>query len=112
MTMDPAPMVYNQGRATCSGNFLLLRVGQPDVPTLVVTDRTLSVEENGDAVLAQTAIGVARDHVPALAAGDFSDVPSPTTTVTGSGALLAKNAVLHISLSTLKTWVAGKIATA
>jgi hypothetical protein len=101
-------MVYDQGRATCSGNFVLLRVGQPDVPTLVVTDRTLSVEENGDAVLAQTAIGVARDHVPALAAGNLSHIPSPATTMTDSGALLAKNDVLHISLSTLKTRAAGK----
>jgi hypothetical protein len=70
------------------------------------------MEENGGAVFAQASIGVAGDHVAAGATRDFPDVPSPTATVTGSGALLVKNAVVHNFLSTPKTRVAGKIATA
>jgi hypothetical protein len=70
-----------------------------DVPTVHVAGCTLAVEENGDAVFAQTPIGVARDHEATVATGNSSDVPSPTATVTGSGALLVKNVVVHISLS-------------
>jgi hypothetical protein len=99
MTMGPALMVYNQERATCSGNISCRHAGQPDVPTLHVAGRNLAVEEKGDAFFAQTTIRVASDHEATVATGNFSDVPSPTATVTGSGALLVKNAVVHISLS-------------
>jgi len=57
------------------------------------------VEENGDTVIAQSPIGVAGKHVAAVATPNFSDVPSPTATVTRSRALLVKDAVVHISLS-------------
>jgi hypothetical protein len=99
MTVGPSAMIYDHWSVTCSGNVSSRRAGQPDVPTVHVAGCTLAVEENGDAVFAQTPIGVARDHEATVATGNFSDVPSPTATVTGSGALLVKNAVVHISLS-------------
>jgi len=99
MTMGPSAMIYDHESATCSGNFSRRHTGQPDVPTVHVAGCTLAVEENGDAVFAQTPIGVAGEHEATFATGNFSDVPSPTATVTGSGALLVKNPVVHFSLS-------------
>jgi len=106
--MGPALVVYDHLSASPSGNASVLHEGQPDVPTVDVTKRALTVEENSDTVLAETAIRGAGEHVPAIASEDFSDVPSPTATMTGSGALPVKNAVVHISLSTLQTRVTGK----
>jgi hypothetical protein len=110
MSMGPALMAYDHLSATLSGNVPVLYDGQPDVPAVDITERALTVEKNGDTFLAQTPIGVSGDHVPAVAAGDLSDVSPPTATMTRSGTLLVKNAV-HISLSTLKTGVTGKLAT-
>ncbi len=64
-----------------------------------VTERGLTMEENGHAVLAQATAGIARNHVPAIATWDFPDDASPSAPMADSGALLVKDAGLHISLS-------------
>jgi hypothetical protein len=73
-----------------------------------ITNGRLTFEENGDAVFTQSRRVIADNHVSAIAARDFSDVPPPTATVAHSGALLVKNVVVHISLSTLSTESLGK----
>ncbi len=96
---------------TYSGNFPGVDDGQARVPAVHVTKRRLTLEQERRTFFAQTTMGGGGGHMAAIASGNLSDVPSPTALMTDSGALLVKNALVHISLSTPSLGVAGKIAT-
>jgi hypothetical protein len=74
-----------------------------------VSPRRLTVDEVGDALLAQTAIGTAGRGREANAGGDPADEARPSATVAHTGALFAQSAcVSHISLSAPKIGTAGR----
>src|SRR6185312_9145770 len=98
--MRAAPVVDDHGRA--SGHFAVGDHGQPHM-TRAVAVCGLPVEEHGDTVFAEAAVGLTRDQVAPIAPQDLADVPSPPTAMAHTMALLAKDArVSHFSLSTLK----------
>jgi hypothetical protein len=111
--MRPPLVSYDHEIATRSGNISVLHDGQPDVSQpMRVIEGGLTMKEHGDTVFTKAAVGGSRDQVPAVTAMDLADIPSPATAMAHSVVLLAKDAgVSHISLSTLETGAAGKIAT-
>jgi hypothetical protein len=52
MPMGPALMVYDHLALTLSGYVSVLHDRQPDVPTVCITKRALTMEENADALFA------------------------------------------------------------
>ena len=82
---------------------------QSGVRALLITDRGLTVKENDLAILAEASKVFGRSHVLALASRNLADHPSPSATVAHSGALLLKNADVHVSsLSTPRTGSLGR----
>jgi hypothetical protein len=71
---------------------------------MFIAEGEMTVKEDGDAVSAESAVGVTRDQVPAVASQELADVSSPAAAVTYPMTLFAQDAgVSHISLSTLKS---------
>jgi hypothetical protein len=69
----------------------------------------LTVEEHVDAVLAQTPKAAAGYEGAAATSTDRPDIPPPATAMAHAVTLSANNrAVSHISLSTRRSWAAGK----
>ncbi len=101
-------MVYNHWSVIPSGNFTGGNDAQTGVAAVLVTKRCLALEKESHTFFAQTTIGVPGGNVTAVASENLSDVPSPTAVVTNSGALFVKNAVVHVSLSTLNFGSLGK----
>ena len=113
MAMGPAlvPAAYHRP-APGSGDIPIPHDGQLHVsrpcPMGLAHDR-LSMEEDGDAVVAQEGKPTAADDVLTASPSDLADVPPPTTAVACPAALSANNPVVsHISLSTRRRWAAGK----
>jgi hypothetical protein len=101
MKVRSSLMIYDHGMP--SGNVSVLYNRQPDMAhAMRIGSGRLTMKKHGDAVFTETAVSVSGDQVTAVTTKDFADVPSPATTVTDAGALLAEDAVVsHFSLSTL-----------
>jgi hypothetical protein len=111
MQMRQPPVSYDHEIVVRSSNILVLHDGQPDVPhSMRVVEGTPTMKEDVDAVFTKAAVGVSRDHVPAVATMDLADVPSPAAAMAYPVMLFAKDAgaVSHISLSTLNMGSLGK----
>ena len=111
MTVGPAlvPAAYHR-RAPGSGDIPIPHDGQLHVPQpMGLAQDRFPVEEDGDAVVAQQRKATAADHIFPASPGYFADIPPPTTAVACTVALSANDrAVSHISLSTRRSWAAGK----
>ena len=81
---------------------------QGSTTAVTATKRCVVLEKESSTFLAQTTMGAAGGNMAAVASQDLSDVPSPTALMTDSGALFVKNALVHISLSTLSPGSLGK----
>ena len=109
--MGATAMVYDHWNATSSGHFAGGHDRQTVMPPVHDTKRRLTLEKEGDTFFAQTTTGIPGGNVAAVASENLPDIPSPTALVTNARALLVKDALVHISLSTLSRGDAGKIAT-
>jgi hypothetical protein len=74
----------------------------------IVPQRTLTMEQVGDALVAQTTEGTAGRQVLAVTTTDRTDRASPSATVADTGSLVTKIAISHVSLSPLEREPLGK----
>jgi hypothetical protein len=109
--MGATAMVYDHRNATPSGHFAGWHDRQTVMSAVHDTKCLLTLEKESDTFFAQTAIGITGGNVAAVASENLPDISSPTAVVTNSGALFVKDALVHISLSTLSRGDAGKVAT-
>jgi hypothetical protein len=111
VAMGPAPVPAAYHRpAPGSGDIPIPHDGQLHVShPMGLAQDGLSVKEDGDAVVAQERKATAADHILTASPSYLADIPPPTTAVARTVPLPANDrAVSHISLSTRRSWVAGK----
>jgi hypothetical protein len=74
-----------------SGDISVLQYCQPDVSdALVLPKFGLSMEKDGNTVIAKPAIGTPRHQILSISAADLADDPSPTAAMTDSRPLMGE----------------------
>jgi hypothetical protein len=102
------PSAYHLG-SRWSGDIAGPHDGQPHVANPgVVAQGALTMEQVGDALVAQAPEGTARRQELAITSTDLADGTSPSATVADTGSLVTKIAISHFSLSPLEREPLGK----